>query len=281
MKDFIVHTCRSSDGTTLGYRQIGRGPGVIIYHGAGRISQNYERLARALCDSFTVFIPDRRGRGLSGPSSKQDGIREACDDLVSLLRATSADFIFGHSIGGLIALETILANPVRKLAIYEPPLSIRGSVPSAWLAAFEAALAQRKPKTAMAVFLKGTRAHPSMEHMPEWVLRMIVTLLTTLELKKSRGTRMLDLLPTVPQDMHIVMELESSAERYANVTTPTLLMSGSNSQDYYQHAVQVLQTTIPECHLKIYPGFDHFSPEEKTIELAKDLKAYFLRSNRE
>jgi pimeloyl-ACP methyl ester carboxylesterase len=38
----------SADGTTIGYRQIGSGPGVILLHGGMQASQHYMRLGRAL-----------------------------------------------------------------------------------------------------------------------------------------------------------------------------------------------------------------------------------------
>jgi pimeloyl-ACP methyl ester carboxylesterase len=56
----------SKDGTIIGYRQMGSGPGIIIMHGGISSSQYYMKLGAALSDEFTVYIPDRRGRGLSG-----------------------------------------------------------------------------------------------------------------------------------------------------------------------------------------------------------------------
>src|ERR1700722_19602010 len=55
----------SSDGTGIGYRQMGDGPGLILVHGGMQSTQNLTKLARALCHRFTVYLPDRRGRGLS------------------------------------------------------------------------------------------------------------------------------------------------------------------------------------------------------------------------
>ncbi len=45
----------SRDGTTIGYRQLGRGPGVIAVHGGMQAAQNLMKLARALADSFTIY----------------------------------------------------------------------------------------------------------------------------------------------------------------------------------------------------------------------------------
>ena len=57
----------SKGGTVIGYRQMGDGPGVILFHGGADASQSYSKLDAALSDAFTVYIPDRRGGGLSGP----------------------------------------------------------------------------------------------------------------------------------------------------------------------------------------------------------------------
>ena len=75
----------SADGTTIGYRRIGNGPGVVLVHGGGQASQNLASLARALGDTFTVHVPDRRGRGMSGPYRADHGVRQEVEDLGALL----------------------------------------------------------------------------------------------------------------------------------------------------------------------------------------------------
>jgi pimeloyl-ACP methyl ester carboxylesterase len=59
----------SADGIRIGYRQLGSGPGVVLLHGGVNGSQHLMRLGIALAGTFTVYIPDRRGCGLSGPSA--------------------------------------------------------------------------------------------------------------------------------------------------------------------------------------------------------------------
>jgi len=120
-----------SNDTTIGYRQIGSGPGLLILHGGVQASQHYMRLAAALADAFTVFLSDRRGRGLSGPPGDQYSMAQECEDVDALLHKTGAQFVFGHSAGGLVALQAGLTLPsIHKVAVYEPPLSLLGSVPT-------------------------------------------------------------------------------------------------------------------------------------------------------
>ena len=47
-----------------------------------------------------------------------------CEDVDALLAQTDTHFVFGHSSGGLIALEAALTLPrIHKVAVFEPPLS--------------------------------------------------------------------------------------------------------------------------------------------------------------
>jgi pimeloyl-ACP methyl ester carboxylesterase len=102
---------RSADGTTIGYRRAGDGPAVVLVHGGGQASQNLMTLARALSDRFTVYVPDRRGRRVSGPYSKDHGLRTEIEDLGALLDQTHAPNVFGLSAGALIAIEPARTLP--------------------------------------------------------------------------------------------------------------------------------------------------------------------------
>ena len=74
-------TLRSADGTMIGYRRLGQGPAVILLHGGMMVAQNLMKLGIALADSFSVCIPDRRGRGASGPFGPDYGVERDCEDL--------------------------------------------------------------------------------------------------------------------------------------------------------------------------------------------------------
>jgi pimeloyl-ACP methyl ester carboxylesterase len=88
---------------------MGSGPGLIIMHGGISSSQYFTNLGTALSDEFTVYIPDRRGRGLSGPFGDNYGLQKEVEDLDALLNKTDAQYLFGASSGAIITYFAI--NP--------------------------------------------------------------------------------------------------------------------------------------------------------------------------
>jgi pimeloyl-ACP methyl ester carboxylesterase len=84
-------------------------------------SQNLMSLARSLSDRFAVYVPDRRGRGMSGPYREDYGARTEAEYLGALLDRTQAHNVFGLSVGllslpgGAKAIESL--TPWRLLAL--------------------------------------------------------------------------------------------------------------------------------------------------------------------
>lgn len=273
MTETVKHII-SNDGTKIGYRQIGRGEGLIIAHGTGRISQSYQKLAFALADHFTVFIYDRRGRGISGPITSDHSIIKEVEDMVALSAATKARFFFGHSFGGVISLQAAAYCEMEKLAVYEPPISSNNSIPDNWLPAFEEAIAENKNVKAMMVFLKALPP-PGISSFPKWALRLLVYAVEFMERNKNESSKMLNLLYTIPPDMKIVKQLEPITEKYSDMTTPVLLMSGTRSQHFFRQSVKLLEQILPTSQTKIFEGFDHYSPEEKVQEISKALIQFY------
>ena len=116
----------SADGTRIGYRRLGQGPSVILLHGGVNASQHMMKLGRALADAFTVYLPDRRGRGMSGAFGPAYSIQREDEDLAAMVQHTGAECVFGPANGGLFALHgSIGLRQIRRVAAYEP-LLLRG-----------------------------------------------------------------------------------------------------------------------------------------------------------
>jgi proline iminopeptidase len=103
----------SKDGTPIGYRQVGHGPGIVALHGAMESAQSHMQLAETLAGSYTVYLPDRRGRGLSGAYGSSYSMQREVEDLEGLRKAlgVSQMNLLGHSFGGMVAQAYALKYP--------------------------------------------------------------------------------------------------------------------------------------------------------------------------
>jgi pimeloyl-ACP methyl ester carboxylesterase len=117
-----MDTVRSADGTPIVFDRSGTGPALVMVVGAFSDRSSTKTLASGLGTTFTVYEYDRRGRGDSGENGPYSIDREV-EDLAALIdEVGSAPFVFGHSSGGALALETAAAGvPVRALVVHEPP----------------------------------------------------------------------------------------------------------------------------------------------------------------
>lgn len=251
----------SRDGTIIGYRQLGHGPGVVLLHGAMESAQSHMQLAEALADAFTVYLPDRRGRGMSGTYGDGYGIHKEVEDVDALLTATGAHLVFGVSAGGLIALQAALTLPaIHKVALYEPALIVNGSASMAFLTRYDRELAEGKVAAALVTGMLGAQMGPPfLRLMPRWLLERVTAQGMEREDKAAADDEvtMRRLAPTLHYDFHLVNEMAETLERYRAVRVPVLLLGGSKSPAYLRVALDALETVLPRVQRITFPGLDH------------------------
>ena len=251
----------ANDGVTIGYRQLGHGPAIVMLHGAMENSQSHMQLATALADAFTVYLPDRRGRGLSGPYGKEYTIQQDIDDMAALLTQTGAHYVFGVSAGADICLQAALALPaIHRAALYEPALFLNNAVPAAFLARFDDEMARGKLAAAMVTAMKGAQMGPPIFNiMPRWMLERLTNMAMAGEEKKARdgALTMKMLAPTLHYDFELVATLSGNLERYSAVRAEVLLLGGSKSPAYLKTALDALEKVLPHARRVEFPGLDH------------------------
>ncbi len=98
---FTSSSVVSKDGTRIGYQYLGGGPGIIFIQGSMGTIENFSELAQELAGSFTVYLPERRGRGVSPKAFSDDySVEKDVEDLDALMMKSGASYIFGLSSGG-------------------------------------------------------------------------------------------------------------------------------------------------------------------------------------
>ena len=174
------HTVVSKDGTEIGYSIVGKGPGLILVQGALGTAYNYRDLADALSSTFTVYTPDRRGRGMSPkPFTPEHRIQRDVEDIEALCSRTGASAIFGLSSGAVIALTcTLRLDAIREVVIYEPPFYFKQGIDSARLARFRSEVGKHEWLDAMTTAGEIVKLAPlPIRMLPRWLRKRFTSLL--------------------------------------------------------------------------------------------------------
>ena len=267
----------SKDGTRIGYLSTGGGPSVLVIPGVLSMAADYAAFARHLAEHFTVHTIERRGRGESGPQGDDYSIVKECEDVLALQAKTGASLLVGHSYGGLVALEVARNNKAfHNIAVYEPGVSIDGSMSTKWMPGYEKKLAEKKSVDAFVEFTLAD-APPRIQRMPPWLMKLLLLVLVNC----TRSYRqMLGLLQQKLREWREIARLDSSCENYREIAGGVLLMYGGKSDSKaVTLAMERLAAILPPSETKKFPNLDHFGIERTAPrEVAKEVSDFFLKS---
>ncbi|MEU3453451.1 alpha/beta hydrolase [Micromonospora sp. NPDC006766] len=269
-----ARTVRSADGTTISYHTSGTGPGILLVPGALNDADDYAALAAALAPHFTVHTVNRRGRGGSGPQGPDYGILTECDDLAAVRAATGARYVFGHSYGGLVALEAARRDQgIAKLAVYEPGVSVQGLIPMDWIPQYRRYLAQGRPIDAFATFAIGTGPAAARRN-PRWLMSAILRL----AFRGEQRAKVVQLLEANLHEHEEIGRLDDSYANYREVSADVLLMAGGKSNlPHVAPAFDRLTDVLPSARVHTFPKLDHVGPHHKgPVEVAEAVTAFLL-----
>jgi pimeloyl-ACP methyl ester carboxylesterase len=277
----------SADGTRIGYLQVGRGPAVVVLHGSMESARSHLQMAEALAGHFTVCLPDRRGRGMSGPYPADYRIRTEVEDLQAVMAAVGADMVFGVSASGLVALEAARTDPrMRKVAVYEPALLPAGTRHTQWLARFDREMAAGRVSAALITSMIGLElAPPAMRVMPRRLLEALTSMVLRSEDKKAadRAVTMRTLAPTLHYEGMLLAEMAGKLDTFAEVKGDVLLLGGSKGLTFLSPALDGLAGTLPSSRRVEFAGLDHggsadvskANPKGKPAIVAAELLSFF------
>jgi pimeloyl-ACP methyl ester carboxylesterase len=258
---YTTSSVTSKDGTTINYLQLGHGPGLVLVHGTMESALSHIQLAEALADTYTVYLPDRRGRGLSGPYREDHILQNDVEDLEALLIKTGAHYVFGVSVGAIICLQAALTIPtIHKAAIFEPPLIINGSVSTAFLTRYDKEIAQGNVAAALVTAMKGAQMGPPIFNViPRWLLELLTKIIMASEDKKAKDdyVTMRNLAPTIHYDHQLSVETEGTLESFSAIRSEVLLVGGSKSPAYFKIALDALVKVFPLAKRIEFPGLHH------------------------
>lgn len=286
-KELNTGSVAPADGTRIGYLQAGHGPAVVVLHGSMESARSHLQMAEALAGQFTVYLPDRRGRGMSGAYPADYGIRTEVEDLRAVMAAVGADMVFGVSASGLVALEAARTDPaIRKVAVYEPALLPAGTRHTRWLPRFDREMAEGKVSAALITSMIGLElAPPAMKVLPRWLLEALTSMMLRSEDKKAApgAPTMRSLAPTLHYEGMLLAEMAGTLESFAGVKAEVLLMAGSKGLPFLMPALDDLAGTLPNSRRVEFAGLDHggsadvskANPKGRPEVVAAELRSFF------
>ena len=260
-QSFITGSVISKDGTRIGYRQYGHGPGIVLVQGAMGFAENFSILAETLSAAFTVYVPDRRGRGMSPlPYTMDYTIQRDVEDLEALLTKTDTHNVYGLSSGAVISLAAALSiSAILKLAVFEPPLFESQPMPAAELARFEKAMARGNTAAALTAAGKAVALVPTLKYMPNWLLNFLTNRMLASEARqpKGAGPTLSEITPTLQFDFQVIKEMHGAMNHLSDIKASVLLLGGGKSPVYLKSDLDALQKLLPHARRVTFPNLGH------------------------
>jgi pimeloyl-ACP methyl ester carboxylesterase len=184
LRCYAVLICLTALGLTAGdltLQKLGKGPGVLLIHGFGGNKEVWAGVASELARDHTVVSVDLPGSGGSTTPTMVEGRADfgtIAKDLAALVRreGLAPCLVVGHSMGGPIAANTVLADPgaFRGLVLVD---SFLGGIPEAYMEPVAVALA-KDPTVALRAFFGRMASGPAQtERLATDALRVPVSAL--------------------------------------------------------------------------------------------------------
>lgn len=249
-----VDAVTSADGTRIALERTGKGPAVILIAGAYNDRSTVAGVAGTLSSQFTAVAYDRRGRGDSGDNTASDVVKSRereCEDLAAVIdQVGGRASLFGHSSGGVLALEAAVARKdlgIERLVVYEPAYIADGIGPHLGpdiLDRMQALASEGRRDDAVVLFQTEVIGLPP--QMVEGV-------------RKTDVWRWLTALAhTLPCDLTLCdPDHALPAARLGKIGVPTLAIAGGKSPDWMHVSSQGVARSVQKGRYLELEGQDH------------------------
>jgi pimeloyl-ACP methyl ester carboxylesterase len=253
----------------LSYRRRGTGEPLLLIQGmAGHMAIWGEPLLGRLAADFDVVAYDHCGIGESTEVPGEFSIADLADDAAALLAELGWDsaHVFGISMGGMVAQELVLRHPerVRRLVLgctYAggPGAQIVAPGPLQMFEAMQSGDRDAAIRAGFRANLSSAFAGDEANYEP-FAAAALATQVR---------------VPIVLQQAQAAFVHDASA-RLAEVTTPTLVLHGTEDQMVLYPNAAHLASLIPGARLHTFDGVGHLFYWERPDETARLVREHLL-----
>jgi pimeloyl-ACP methyl ester carboxylesterase len=262
-----MKTITSADGTSIAFERTGSGPPLVLVHGTSGNHSRWDSIRPALAEQCSVYAIDRRGCGESGDAAEYALDREV-EDIAAVVESIEAPVhLLGHSYGALCVLEAALRiDDLRTLILYEPVFAVG-----------EDRLYSDELLAEMEALLE--------EGENERVLVMLFEEIASLSPAEMEATRSAPTWESRVEAAHTVLR-ETLAEneyvfhpdRFDGMTTPTLLLSGSENPQWIRDSTETLEEALPNSWILVFEGHGHMAMNSASDRFVNEVLAFIRES---
>ena len=255
---------RDVDAAPVGWREAGSGPLVLFLHGLGMTRTGFDPQLEALAPDYRCVAWDMPGFGVSPPLAGGLTFPALADEVARLLDVLGADdaHIAGLSMGGQIALHTVLRHPgrVRSLALLDssPAFGLDGTDPEAW----------------KRLRLDALDAGQTPASMADPVLRSIMAPGVSAEAVAAAVASMSRISPDGLRAAVEFLPTHDVRSRLGEIAAPTLVLVGEHDEETPLSYAEALAAGIRGATLEIIPGAGHIANLEAPGAVTAALRAH-------
>jgi pimeloyl-ACP methyl ester carboxylesterase len=255
-------TITSADGTDVRVHEEGSGPAIVLLHPGLDDGTRDHELAAILARRFRVIRPHRRQYRLD-LDTLPCTVADEVEDVLAVVRWVGEPVVlYGHSDGGVVALEALAASPTSftGAVVFEPAAVIGPPLGGEVLARAQAALAAGRPGRAMALFFRRTVG------LKPWQAALAGAAVAAIP--KYRR-----LVPGQLNSLGALDDLGVRLDVYARVPVPTVLLGGDRSPDHLAERLDAIAAVMPDAERVVMPGRDHGADLKRPAEVAAIIEA--------
>jgi pimeloyl-ACP methyl ester carboxylesterase len=253
----------------IAFRRGGRGPSVLLIHGVGGESRNWDTIAGRLRERFDVIAMDLRGHGesdlITAPVDVHDLARDALQVLDEAKVRTCT--VVGFSLGGAVAQALTLDHPgrVEKLVVIGTPVA-------------RTPLEQAKSRDRIGIVEEQGTAGIAESNRERWFSDAFrrdhadVVERRIAEVKACDG----------PSYLHAfrVFATTDLADRLQEIGVPTLVIAGEEDLAATPRMVRYMGERIADCEVHVLPRLRHSLLIEATGTVTELLEQFLVHGAR-
>jgi (E)-2-((N-methylformamido)methylene)succinate hydrolase len=242
----------------------GSGPPVLLIHGVGARSENWDGVTAVLSGNFRVVRYDLRGHGESSKIPGPYSLEMFADDAVGLLDhlGIARAHVAGHSLGGMIAITLAGRHPERidRLAVLSA-------------AAGRTEEERRKVMERIALIASGISGDHFKNSLTRWFTDEFRA--ANPELMEQYAARNKENDPACYAAAYTVLAASEVGPELPRVKAPTLVVTGEGDLGSNPRMARFIHAGITDSELRILPRLRHSILIEAPRAVAGQLEPFF------